>query len=166
MTQIAELLKNQAEELNAIVQAGMEKEAAVTALIEEGIDASTAKNLVESHVLEKSASEQTKILTHDGISHLVQVLEKTASYVADLERQVEEYQIKIDKSPAEFIKQAETHTKLTSIGFSDEEIKSLNQVSPELLEKLANSSGEPWGMGQPEGMQREKTDPLLEFLLS
>lgn len=97
---------------------------------------------------------------------LAEILEKTAAYVESLETKVAELEAKIITSPVGNEKQAEMNKKLESIGFTPEEIGALSVVPESILDKVANISNEPWELGKGVGMQREKTDPLLEFLLS
>lgn len=104
-------------------------------------------------------------MRNEDVSRLAVILEKAAEYIEGLEAQLEQLQAKINSSP-ENEKQAEIHKKLASIGFSPDEIKALDNVPDSVLDKVANVSSEPWELGRGVGMAREKTDPLLEFLLS
>lgn len=104
-------------------------------------------------------------MDNEKLTTLVLVLEKTAAYVESLEALVDELQAKINTSP-ETEKQAEIHKKLGSIGFTEEEIEALSNVPEDLLNKVASVSSEPWELGKGVGFAREKTDPLLEWILS
>lgn len=106
----------------------------------------------------------------EQVLFLAEILDKTAEYIESLESQVAELEAKIvDTSPApEVEKQAEINEKLANIGFTKEEIQAMDSLPQELMDKVANvvNDSKPWGLGQGVGVQRDKTDPLLEFLLS
>lgn len=161
MSDIANLLKAKADSLNEVVNYNLEKEATVNALVEEGMDSETAIKLVDDY-MEKSAETRVKILSNEDIISLQEVFEKVASYVEELEQKLD---VKIEKSPEEILKQAETKNKLASI-FTEEELSALENVPDTLIEKLASQASEPWELGKAAGIPREKTDPLLEFILS
>lgn len=127
---------------------------------------STVKELMGSGMeFEKAASlvEQEVESTEDSL--MVQVLEKTASYISDLETENSELRTKISERPEVDLEASELHTKLASAGFTEDEIKLLEEA-PSLMTKVASNAQEPWGLGQAVGVQREKTDPLLEWILS
>ena len=90
----------------------------------------------------------------------VALLEKVAQYIEELEaRPVQEV-----AAPAPVI--TEEMSKLASLGFTPEEIHTMQEVNDALLNKVASAVSAPVEMGSPAGFPREKTDPLLEFMLS
>ena len=95
------------------------------------------------------------------------MLEKTAEYVKTLENELGE--LKKFASEVETEKQIEESTpmnKLASIGFTKEELAYINSLPEHLVTKVASIGSQPWEMGGGVGIPREKTDPLLEFILS
>ena len=163
MSEIVELLQSAAE---------MEKKAyydyvkafassGISTLVKGGIGFDKAAQLMQ-----ESCEKDSKIKAL-GINS--QAFEKTASYVIELENKVAE----LTKIAETFIVQdeissSEPLSKLASIGFTQEEIEYMSSLPENLIEKVASSSSgnKPWEMGAGAGMSREKTDPLLEFMLS
>lgn len=98
-----------------------------------------------------------------------QAFEKAAEYVANLEVKIEE----LEKIAGTFVRKEEIEAseplhKLAGLGFTSEEIEHISSLPEDLIEKMASASSgiKPWEMGSGTGMAREKTDPLLEFMLS
>ena len=95
------------------------------------------------------------------------MLEKTAEYVKTLEDELGELkkfakEIKTEKQ----IEESTPMSKLASIGFTKEELAYINSLPENLVTKVASIGSQPWEMGGGVGIPREKTDPLLEFILS
>ena len=40
----------------------------------------------------------------------------------------------------------------------------MEQMPDSVITKVASVSEQPWGLGQPSGMRKDKTDPFLDFL--
>lgn len=95
------------------------------------------------------------------------LLEKAAEYLAELESKVFSLTKQAENASDVEIKKAPLE-KLSSLGFTQEELDALRKVDSGtgLLDKVANVHSTPWGMGKAAGVVREKTDPLLEFILS
>lgn len=96
------------------------------------------------------------------------VLEKVAAYITAIEEENLKLQAKISTQADE--KQAEEMPehlkKLAQLGFSDDELEALKDVPGKVLEKVAGAAGEPWEMGKGVGPAVQKTDPLLDWILS
>lgn len=108
-------------------------------------------------------------MNNEQILFLADVLEKTAEYIQTLEGNISELEAKINNRIDPVEKQAsEVNLKLENIGLTKEQIKAMNDLPEDLIQKVASAIGEqqPWELGHGVGMKREKTDPLLEFLLS
>lgn len=88
-----------------------------------------------------------------------QLWEKTAEYVEQLEQN--QTQVKPEVNP-EIV---EPLNKLANLGFSEAELEKLHDIDQALLTKVANAVSSPESMGSAVGFAREKTDPLLEFLV-
>ena len=162
MSTIVELLQSAAE---------MEKKAyydyvkafassGISTLVKGGVGFDKAAQLMK-----ESCEKDTKI-KQLGLS--ASAFEKAAEYVTELEDKVTE----LEKIAGAFVHQEEVSqskplSKLASIGFTQEEIEHMTSLPENLIEKLASSTGgaKPWEMGSGAGMSREKTDPLLEFML-
>ena len=99
---------------------------------------------------------------------LADTLEKVAEYIAELETENEslEKSAAVIETPIVLLDKAkvELHQKLASIGFTDEEIEAMEQMPDSVITKVASVSEQPWGLGQPSGMRKDKTDPFLDFL--
>ena len=97
------------------------------------------------------------------------MFEKTAEHVAGLETQVSELS-KVAEQFQETKANDESNplNKLASAGFTAEEIEYMSTLPENLLEKVASGSqsNSAWEMGSGVGVAREKTDPLLEFILA
>lgn len=163
MSQIVELLQSAAE---------IEKQAYynyVKAFASSGIS-----TLVKGGVgFEKAAKLMQETCQSDkkikGLGTNFVAFEKAAEYVIELETKVSE----LEKIAATFVTKEEIETskplsKLASIGFTQEEIEYMSSLPENLIEKVASSTdgSKPWEMGGGAGLAREKTDPLLEFILS
>lgn len=99
--------------------------------------------------------------------NLANALEKVAEYIVELETENESLEKSASVRPVVVDKdKEELHHKLASIGFTDEEIEAMDQMPDTVMTKVATMSEQPWGLGEPSGMKREKTDPFLEFLVN
>lgn len=152
MSNVVDLLLKQAETIRA-------------SDLETTIRSSVSELMASGMEFEKAASLVEKEVESIQDSFIAQLLEKTAGYVDGLESKVAELQAKIDERTEVSPETADLHIKLASAGFSEEEIRLMDQA-PSLLNKVASVAQEPWELGQGSGMQREKTDPLLEWIIS
>ena len=121
--------------------------------------------------LEKAASVVKEACQKDvkaiKLSEASNIFEKVAEHVSMLETKLEElekFAEKVEETKA--IEESTPLNKLASIGFSKEELAYMNSLPENLIEKVASIGGKPWEMGGAVGFPREKTDPLLEFILS
>lgn len=120
---------------------------------------------------EKAAEMMRQACEGDATASRLQAgavaFEKVAEYVAELEGKVSE----LEKIAGEAVLEAKTLDendplhKLASAGFTQEEIAMMAQMPNDLIEKVASVNSRPEGMGSAVGFAREKTDPLLEFIL-
>ena len=95
------------------------------------------------------------------------VLEKASEYIQELENKVASLEKFAEQAEEEKrIEESTPLNKLASIGFTKEEIAHIGSLPENLIEKMASFQASPtWEMGSGVGISREKTDPLLEFLL-
>jgi predicted nucleic acid-binding Zn-ribbon protein len=99
--------------------------------------------------------------------NLADALEKVAEYIQELETENESLEKTASAAPVSVNKaKEELHHKLASIGFTDEEIEAMDQMPDTVMTKVATITEQPWSLGEPSGMKREKTDPFLEFLVN
>lgn len=130
----------------------------ISSLVRGGMDFNQASTLVKE-ACEKdptAASMQANVMT----------FEKAAEYISQLESQINGFEQVVGK--AEEVIAADPNnplTKLASVGFTAEEIEHMSMLPENLLEKVASNNGQAWEMGSAVGVPREKTDPLLEFIL-
>lgn len=133
---------------------------AIAQLVQGGVDREQANLLAKEACFRNE--ELVKAIKHTNI------LEKVAEYLVSLEDEVANLQAKISTSPEQNEKQAEIPEhlkKLSSLGFTDEEIEHLQSVPQSLIEKVAGAASEPWEMGRGVGASNQRMDPLLDFLL-
>lgn len=121
--------------------------------------------------LEKAASLVKEACQKDAkairLSEASNLFEKVAEHVAELEAKLEELEKFAEKVEEEkTIEESTPLNKLASIGFTKEELAYMNSLPDNLVEKVASIGNKPWEMGVGVGVAREKTDPLLEFILS
>ena len=128
-------------------------------LVHGGVDKEMATNLT------KQACQLEPTIAQD--SQRVFVLEKVAAYVAELEAKMADLEKQVEAKPAPVEKRAEI-SALERIGFTKEEIDAIESISPEAITKIASatSSSESYGLGSAVGMERPRTDPLLDWILS
>lgn len=161
MTNTVQLLK-QASDMEAKSYASY-----VTSFTSSGI----ARLVTGGISFEKAASLMREACETDStlsaIKANIVAFEKSAEYITELESKV----LDLEKSASE-IKPTNKKpdadnpmSKLASAGFSAEEIEMISQLPENLMTKVANVGSQPWEMGGGAGMAREKTDPMLEFLL-
>lgn len=97
------------------------------------------------------------------------ILEKIAKYVEAIEEDNVKLAAKLEtivpqQKPAEV---SEHMKKLASLGFTEDEIKAMEGISPEMLEKVAKSAehADEFGLGRGVGPRVAVMDPFLEFLI-
>lgn len=119
-----------------------------------------------AHVM-KEACEKDSTLS--ALKTNAVAFEKAAEYIAELEAKVVEVEKVAEEASVEAKKNDEKDPlhKLASFGiFSEEEIQMMSHMPSDLIEKVASVGAQPEGMGSAVGIPREKTDPLLEFILN
>lgn len=172
MSEISQLLRDEAATL--IEQ--LEKQAEQAALFEQ-TKLSAAEALVESGIspedsveMVKSAQELKDLsplpVTIDP-QFVVNVLEKTASVIEELEGTIAELQAKMKHSEG-FSKAAAVSgpdaESLQSAGFSNDQVKIMADAG--ILEKVAHLAGTPWEPGYSSGRPNaESLDPIAQFCL-
>lgn len=158
---ITELLEKQAEQVSLFEET---KLSAAEALVEAGVSPE------ESLIMVKQAEEL------QGLSPLpvsvepqfvVTVLEKSASYIEELEGTIADLQAKIKNSEG-FSKAAAISgpdaESLQKSGFSNDEVKIMADNG--ILEKVAHLTGTPWEPGYSSGRPTaESLDPIARFCL-
>lgn len=113
----------------------------------------------------KTACEQNPKIVQLGNN--LNILEKTSEYISELETKVENLEkIANDLGHKVEIQESTPLSKLAAAGFTQEEIEHMSSLPENLIEKVASNNNSPWEMGAGVGLAREKTDPLLEFMLS
>ena len=160
MSKIVELLTKSAElekkayydYIKAFASSG------ISSLVRGGVSFEKAAQLM------KVACEQDSKISALGVN--VQAFEKASEYISELESKVSS----LEKMAGMYEHKEEIETsaplqKLASIGFTAEEIEYMSTLPENLIEKVASSNSAPWEMGSGVGISREKTDPLLEFIL-
>jgi hypothetical protein len=95
------------------------------------------------------------------------IFEKAAEHVKNQEAIITELQKFAQEVEQEKkIEGSTPMSKLADIGFTKEELTYISSLPENLVTKVASIGSKPWEMGGGVGMAREKTDPLLEFILS
>lgn len=130
--------------------------AGIATLVKGGVSFEKAAELI------KAACEQDSKALQLSTGHVA--FEKAAEYIEQLEVKVGDLEKSAEK--AEEVKESEPMNKLASIGFTKEELEMMAQLPENLMTKVASAATEPWNMGSGAGVPREKTDALLEFILS
>jgi hypothetical protein len=133
--------------------------AGISALVKGGMQFDTAAGYIKAAAMKDATISQ--------MGEKVQVLEKTAEYVLNLETKLEGLEkIAAEYKQEEKVMESEPLTKLAGLGFSRDEVEQLSSLPEDLIQKMASVGSQPWELGTGAGMKREQTDPLLEFILS
>lgn len=131
----------------------------IAALVKGGVAFEKAASLVQ-----EACESDSKL--HSLMANIV-AFEKAAEYIEEQDARIAELE-KIAsevKSVEEIIAEDTSFNKLASAGFTKEEIEMMAQLPENLLTKVASAGSQPWEMGGGVGIPREKTDPLLEFII-
>jgi len=123
----------------------------ISALVQGGISLPEASGMV------KLACESDGRAS--ALKNNIDLFEKVAEYVSNLEHQLGEAQARLN------LQENETMTKLSGLGFSSEELTQMSSLPEDVLTKVAGMKSTPWEMGHGTGFSREQTDPVLEFIL-
>ena len=159
---ITEQLEKQAEQLSFFEET---KLSAAEALVAAGVSPEDSLQMVKQ-------AEELKDLAPLPVSvepqFVVTVLEKSASYIEELEGTIADLQAKIKNSEG-FSKAAAVSgpdaESLRNSGFSDDQVKIMADNG--ILEKVAHLSGTPWEPGSSSGRPTaESLDPIARFCMS
>lgn len=97
------------------------------------------------------------------------ILEKVAQYIEAIEDENVKLAAKLESQTPEQkpVEVPEHFKKLAALGFTDEEMKTMEGVSTHVLEKIARTaeSADEFGLGRGVGPRVANMDPFLEFLL-
>ena len=157
--QLQEKLIKQAEEVQLFEQT---KLAAAESLVEQGVNPEQALEMVKS-AEELNDLTPTPVMVDPEFVKLI--MEKSASYIEELEQTISELQTKITNSKG-FSKAAALSgpeaDNLQACGFSDDQLKIMADSG--LLEKVAQLAGTPWEPGYSSGRpSAESMDPIARF---
>lgn len=181
MSNVVELLKKQAADLRAKASPKASedaewiqvKSAAVSALVQGGMKEDDAERILAG--LEKEAGVTTgKPEGADvDLTHVAEVLEKTAAYIGQVEADLNDSYIKIKDMEAELEKSAYERdggviSALKEKGFSDSDIANLRSLPKETIEKVAQLNERAWDLGEATGPARggQQVDAITAFCLS
>ena len=160
MTTIVEQLTNAAElEKKAYFEyVKSYSSAGIAALAKGGLSLEKAASII------KEACEKDSKATNLKATSMI--FEKAAEYVKHLEAELGELKKVAEEVEKEKkIEESQPMNKLANLGFSKEELAYMASLPENLVTKVASIGSKPWEMGGGVGMAREKTDPLLEFIL-
>lgn len=170
MSEISNLLRDQSEHLTEQLQKQAEarealeltKEAAVSALIEEGVSEEEASELVKS--AEELSELQPAAIVVDP-QFVSTVFIKAAQYIEQLEADAAEMQVKI-KHSEDLVKEASYSSPATQdlqvVGFSKEQVNILAEAN--MLDKVASLMSTPWEPGASSGqLSQNAMDPIEAF---
>jgi len=175
MSDIVDLLRAKSQGLaskaSGLADDWMEIEkSASAALVEGGISAEEATPLLMKLASEANPNLQSDLARAEEYKQLAEVLEKTASYVNDLEVKLDTKDV-IISDMEKAASQAEKSGPVAAIDgrgvFSQEELDELQSLNAGTLQKVANSLDNiPMNMGGPADRVDSTLDPLAQFLTS
>lgn len=170
MSEISQLLRSHSEGLQEQLTKQAEQEAfyeqatlsATECLVDQGISPEDAVEMVKSAEELADLSPQSVIINPKFV---LTVMEKSASYIEELEQTIQELQTKITNSEG-FSKAAAISgpeaENLHALGFSNDQVKIMADTG--LLEKVAHLAGTPWEPGSSSGRPTaESLDPIERF---
>lgn len=156
----------------SVAQETMEKKA-FSELTYRGIDAEEAVKLVKAANI--NVRDLTGVELETDEERLASILEKAAAfiekqeaYIEELEKAASEVRVveKIVEVQVEAPEMSESLSKVAGVGaFTFEDLEALRNLPEETMSKVASAMEEPWELGKAAGVARQKTDPLLEFIL-
>tara|TARA_R110002073_G_scaffold137275_1_gene286271 strand:+ start:596 stop:1123 length:528 start_codon:yes stop_codon:yes gene_type:complete len=173
MSEITDLLTSQVEHFKnkasaPAAEVEMIKLATVTSLIEGGIDTAEAESLTDSLIDRACPDLQATLEKSAQFNTIATILEKAASYIAELET-------KLEDSTASIIameKAAEADTKAPSVSaledtgmFTNEDLQALRALEGNTLSKVASHiMSSPRAMGGPSNRISADIDAFTQFL--
>lgn len=132
--------------------------AGITALAKGGVPIDEASSLIKVACQNDSRASALK--------NSSLIFEKAAEHVTTLEAELAEFKkFAEDVETDRKIDESTPMSKLATLGFTKEELTYMNSLPENLVTKVASIGSQPWEMGGGVGVPREKTDPLLEFIL-
>ena len=170
----SQILRNHANDLEqraAALEEGnnfaLIKQAAVNSLVEGGMEEAVASEVLDG-LKAQVAPESDKMM--QKVAELrteVQVLEKTAAYIDELEAKLNSAQAKISDMEKKANVSPELNVLAKNLHLSQGELDELNSLSEGTLKKIASStSGSPWEIGSASSIPSRGGDALLEFLMN
>lgn len=170
MSEISQLLREHSSRLQEqlVKQAEQEdlfeqtKLAAAETLVSQGISPEDAVDMVKSAEELKNLSPLPVTVDPEFVAKM---MDKSASYIQELEDTIQELQTKITNSEG-FSKAAAISgpeaENLQTLGFSNDQVKIMAETG--LLEKVAHLAGTPWEPGYSSGRPTaESLDPIERF---
>lgn len=172
MSGVAEILRKHANDLTAEMlkiksdDFSLVKAAAVDALVEGGLEKDVAEHVLDGLQNQVSPDASKMIQKAAELEREIKVLEKTASYIEDLEAKLEASNARV----LDLEKQASIHTELKSLSdsevFSQSEVEQLKSLPQSTLQKIAHSVDKtPWDMGQRSDRVDATVDPIMNFIM-
>lgn len=143
------------------------KQAAVNSLVEGGMEEAVASEVLDG-LKNQVAPESDKMMQKVAELRLeVQVLEKAASYIDELEAKLNSAQAKISDMEKAASLSPELNEIAKHLHLGQGEMDELNSLSEGTLKKIASSTGgSPWGIGSASSIPSRGGDALLEFLIN
>jgi hypothetical protein len=152
----------------------MEKEAA-SQLTDAGIDYDVALEMIKLAGVKVSTLKEFKV-EKSSEELLAETFEKAASLALELEGQVEERDVLLEKiaslqdeldSVVVTERVPDSITKFAESGaFTNEDLQAMMKLPTDTLTKIASSQEKPWSMGKSAGQSTESLDPIAQFCLS
>ena len=170
----SQILRNHANDLEqraAALEEGnnfaLIKQAAVNSLVEGGMEEAVASEVLDG-LKAQVAPESDKMM--QKVAELrteVQVLEKTAAYIDELEAKLNSAEAKISDMEKKANVSPELNVLAKNLHLGQGELDELNSLSEGTLKKIASStSGSPWEIGSASSIPSRGGDDLLEFLMN
>lgn len=143
------------------------KQAAVNSLVEGGMEEATASEVLDG-LKNKVAPESDKMMQKVAELRLeVQVLEKAADYIDELESKFNSAQAKISDMEKTASATPEMNALSKQLHLGQGEMDELKSLSEGTLKKIASmTSSTPWELGQASSIPSRGGDALLEFLIN
>lgn len=158
MSKLVELLHQNAEIEKKAYSQFVESftSASIQAAVKAGIPFEKAASLVKQACEQESSELDIRAVNFTLMEKAAEEILRLEAVMADLEKSASVLARK------EEVK--EPMSKLAQLGFSEAELAAMQSVDAGILEKVANLTAAPASLGTPVGIQREKTDPILDFV--
>lgn len=132
----------------------------IAALVKGGVPFEKAASLVQE-ACEADSKLHGLMANIVAFEKAAECIEEQSARIEELEKIAEETHERVEAS----LDEHNPLNKLASVGFTKEEIEMMSQLPENLITKVASAGSQPWEMGGGVGIPREKTDPLLEFII-